>query len=143
MRIRRRNERLAEALRHFDRAPVWVEEPAPEMAELDRVEMIDMFEESLTDRTAENVKRMGRHREERRSAPVSQAGEIIEGAQRPNIVRRYIQQDHVGAFQTDLGRWDQQNAHARSVRENFRAIENGIVKGDGENAKTQRSRSFQ
>ena len=142
MRVRCRNEWLAEALRNFDRAPVRIEKAAPEMAELDRVEMIDVLEESLADRTAENVKRMGRDREERRSAPTSQPDEIIEGAERGYIVRPYIQQNHVRAFEADLGRGDQKNAHARRVRENFRAVENRIVERDSENAKAKRTRPF-
>ncbi len=112
------------------------------MAELDRVEMIDVFEKSLADRTAQNVKRMGRDREERRSASISQDGQIIQSAERRYIVGRDIQQNDVRAFETNFGSGNQENAHAGRVRENFRAIENGIVQGDSENAKAERAGPF-
>src|SRR5256714_3465916 len=85
---------------------------------------------------------MGRDREERRSAPASQPGEIIQSAERGYILRRYVQQNYVRPLETDLGGRDQENAHADRIREDFRAVENGVVEGDGENAKAKRARPF-
>ena len=64
MRVRRRDERLAETLRNFHCPPIRIEEAAPEMAELDRIETIDMFQQSISDRTADDVKGMRRNRKE-------------------------------------------------------------------------------
>src|ERR1043166_4862469 len=110
MSVRRGDQRLAETLRNLEGAPVRIKEAAPEMAELDRVEMIDVFQKSFADRAAENVKRMGRDRKERRSTVISQAGKIIQRAERGNLVRRDIQQNHVGAFETNLGSRNQKDA---------------------------------
>jgi hypothetical protein len=137
MSVRRGDEWLTEALCNFDGASVRIEEAAPEMAELDGVEMIDVFKKSLPNRTAEKVKRMGRDHEEGCSEPASQPGEIIQSAERRYIVRRDVQQNYVGAFKTNLSRRDQKDAHAGRVREHFRAVKNRVVKGDGENPKAK------
>jgi hypothetical protein len=45
------DERLPEALRHFHRAPVGIDEPRPKVAELDRIKTIDLLHELFPDRT--------------------------------------------------------------------------------------------
>ena len=52
MRVRGGDERLPKALRHFDRAPVGINEPRPKMAKLDGIETIDPLREFRSDRAA-------------------------------------------------------------------------------------------
>src|SRR3954468_13222172 len=85
MRVGGGDERFAETFGDFDRAPVRIEEAPPEMAELDRVKQINSFQQFFPNGTAEDIERMGRDREQRRTAPGSQLFEIIQGAERDDF----------------------------------------------------------
>jgi len=81
MRVRRRDEGLAELLRQRHRAPIWIHESGVEMAIFDRVKAIDLSHDPATDGAAENIKRMRRDRENRVAARGPQSPDVVEVGQ--------------------------------------------------------------
>jgi hypothetical protein len=55
-----RDERFAVSLRNLHGTPVWIEEAAPKMAKLNRIETVDFFHQFLPHRAAKNIEWMRR-----------------------------------------------------------------------------------
>ena len=52
-------------------------------------------------------------------------------------------QNYIRSFESHFRRGNQKNPHARRVGKNFRAIEDGIMKGNGEDPKTESDSTLQ
>ena len=124
-------------------AAIEVEEALVEMADLDRVEAIDLLEQPLADRSAEEEKWMRRKTKNRLTAARAELAQVGESAQIFDFVRPDIQEDHVRSLQPHLGGLDEQNSHGGSVGENLRSIENLVVQRNGERAETELARPLQ
>ena len=73
------------------------------MTKLDRVEAIDLIEQTLTDGAAQHVKRVRRDREDRSTAG-AELPDILKVLEFRDLCGAHVQQDDIGALQTDLGR---------------------------------------
>ena len=143
MRIGSRDKRFAELLRHSGGAPVWIKPTSVEMTPFDRIEAIDLLEQAIADRPAQDIKWMRRKSKKRIAASGSQFPEIIKGAQTRDLVRSHIKKHYVSSLQSHFRRRDQQNSHRRGVGENFRPIKDVVVQSNGEHTKPELARSFQ
>ena len=127
MRIGSREERPAMGGRDFARAAVQVEPALVKMADFDRIEAIDLLEQPVADRSADEKKRVRRKTKKRIAAVGAELTQIGKRAQMFDFVRLDVQQDHVRAFEPHLGRRNEENSHRRGVCENFRPIEDLVV----------------
>src|SRR6266446_5316218 len=143
MRIGSRDQRFAKLGGHFRSAPIWIEQSLVNMAELDRVKAIDLFEQAWADRTDQHIKLMGRDSKDRHSAAATKLAEVIEILKPRRFRSCHVQQNRIRALQPHFGRRNEQNPHRRSIRENFRAIEHCIVQRDGEDAETELLRALE
>jgi len=143
MRIRGREERPAVGGGDFAPAAIEVEPALVEMADLDRIEAIDLAEEPIADGSAEEKERVRRKTEERIAAARAQSAQIGKSAQVFYFVRLDIQEDDIGAFQPHLRCLEKQNAHGGGISEYLRAIENFLVQSDGERSETEIARPLE
>jgi hypothetical protein len=143
MRIGSGDERFFESRRDLHGAAIRIEKTVPEMAELDRIEAVDLFDQLFSHRSAEQVKRMRRDREKRKAAACAQPGQIVQTTQRLDLTWSDVQQNHIRPLEPDFSRGDQENAHPGRVRENFRAIEDRVVQRDGEDTKAERTSTLE
>ena len=138
MSVRGRDQRFLETRRDLRRAAIWIEKAGPKMTELDRVETIDSSHQLFAQGTAEDVKRMRRDRKKRLAPSGAQGLEIVQGPERFDFARCDVEQNDVCPLQSNLGGRDDQHSHAGGIRENFRAIENGVVQRNREHTKPER-----
>ena len=86
---------------------------------------------------------MRRNRKKRLAPSDAQRSQIVKASERLDFVRRDVEQDNVRALQPHLGGRDNQDSHAGGIREDFRAIENGVVQRNREHAKAEVSRPLE
>jgi hypothetical protein len=143
MRIRGREERSAVRGGDFAGAAIEVEPALVKMADLDRIEAIDLPEEPIADGSAEEKERMRRKAEKRIAAARPELAQIGKSAQIFDFVRRDIEEDDVGTFQPHLRRLKEKNAHGGGIGEDLWPVEHFLVQGDGERSETEIARSFE
>src|SRR5262249_21508132 len=72
-----------------------------------------------------------------------QLTQIIKALQLRHFFSTHIEHNDVCAVQAHLGSWNKQNPHGRRISEYFRSIKDGIVQGDGKDAKTKCTSALQ
>ena len=134
-----RDQRLLEARRDFHGASIRVEKRTPKVTKLDGIETIDSLDQPRSNRATEDVKRMRRDSEKRLAPAPAQLVQIVQAPERFYFACAYVEQNDVGALETNLGGGNEKNAHPGSIREDLRAIENGVVQSNSEDAKPERT----
>ena len=143
MRVRGGEERFAMKRGEATGPPIQVEPAFVKMADLDRVETLDLAQEPLADRCAEHKKGMRRETEKRFAEPLPQPAQVGESSKLFHVFGSNVQENNVCALEPHFRCLDQKDAHFRRIGEHVRAIKDLVMQGDGERAETELARTFQ
>jgi len=127
----------------FASTAIEIEPAFVKMADLDRIEAIDLPEEPVANGSTKEKKRMRRKTKEGIAAARTELAQIGKSTQVFDFVRLDIEQHDVRAFQAHLRCLEEENSHRGGVGEDLRPIEDLIVKGNGERAETELARALE
>ena len=141
--IRSGQKRLAIFFCDGFRATIGIQPGGMKMAELDRIEAIDFFNQPLANGSTEQIKWMRSEAKNRLATSLTQFSQIIEIAEAGDLFGRDVEQHRIRATQPHFRGRNKENTHRGGVRENLGAVKHLVVERNCEHAEAERARAFQ
>ena len=108
----------------LSRRTIPIEPALVEMADLNRIEAVDIFAEPFpADRTAQDIEGMRRESENGVSASHAQLANIVKGPESCSLLRQDIQEDDVRSTEAHFRRRNQEDAHGSGILKDPLSVE--------------------
>src|SRR6266705_6802686 len=132
--IRSGQKRLAIFFCDGFRPTIGIQPGGMKMAELDRIEAIDFFNQALANGSTEQIKWMRSKAENRLATSLTQISQIIKIAEAGDLFGRDVEQHRIRARQPHFRSRKKENTHRGGVSKNLGAVKHLVMERNCEHA---------